>query len=92
MNTILQVPINKELKNKAALAAQKMGFSSLQEAVRVYLNKVASEEITIRLEEVVKLSPKNEKRYEKMINEIETGKVKLKSFDSVEALMEDLNK
>jgi len=93
MTTILQVPIEKDLKNKAVNVAQKMGFSSLQETVRVFLNQLANEEIRINFEpNVVKLSSKNEKRYLKMIEDIKTDKVKVKTFKTVEALMEDLHK
>lgn len=91
MSTILQVPIDKNLRDKATSKAQKMGFSSLQEAVRVFLNKVAAEEINIRFEEVVQLSPKAIKRYNKMIDEVESGKVKTESFTDVDSLMKHLN-
>lgn len=92
MNTILQVPINKDLRDKADRAAEKMGFSSLQESVRLFLNQLASNQIKVTFEpKTVKLSPRAEKRYNKMIQEIESGKVKLKTFKTVKALMEDLN-
>ncbi|MBI2196059.1 hypothetical protein HYU45_00410 [Candidatus Daviesbacteria bacterium] len=83
MNTILQVPISKQLRDQAASSAHKMGFSSLQETVRVFLRQLAEEEIKVRFEETVKLSPKAIKRYNKMIDEIEQGKVKMKSFSDV---------
>lgn len=91
MNTILQIPINKNLRDQAASKATKMGFSSLQEAVRVFLNKVAIGELNIKFEETVTLSDKNDKRYAKMIDEIETGKVKTKTFSDTKSLMEYLN-
>ncbi len=90
-NTILQVPISKDLRDQAASAALKMGFSSLQEIVRVFINKVASGNLEIKLEEQVQLSPKAIKRYNKMIDDIDSGKAKLKSFTSVKSLMKDLN-
>lgn len=91
MNTILQVPINKDLRSKAASAAEKMGFSSIQEIVRLFLSKIAAGNIEISFEETVQLSPKAIKRYDKIIDEIESGKIKLKSFSSVKSLMKDLN-
>lgn len=91
MNTILQVPISKQLRDQATSSAQKMGFSSLQETVRVFLRKLAEEEIKIQFEETVKLSPKAIRRYNKMIDEIEQGKVKTKSFSDVDSLMKHLN-
>lgn len=91
MNTILQVPINKNLRDQAAAKAAKMGFSSLQEVVRVFLNKIAVGQVNITFEETVTLSDKNDKRYAKMIEDIETGKVKTKTFSDTKSLMEYLN-
>ena len=91
MNTILQVPINKSVRNQAASRAEEMGFSSLQEAVRVFLNKMASGGMDIRFEETIQLSPKAAKRYDKIIDEIESGKVKTKTFTNVSNLMKHLN-
>lgn len=90
-NTILQVPLSKDLRDQAASAASKMGFSSLQEIVRVFINKVASGSLEIKLEEPVQLSPRAIKRYNKIIDDIDSGKTKLKSFTSVKSLMKDLN-
>lgn len=90
-NTILQVPINKDLRDQAASAASKMGFSSLQEVVRLFVNKIAAGNLEIKFEESVQLSPKAIRRYNKIIDEIDSGKAKLKSFTSVKSLMKDLN-
>lgn len=91
MNTILQIPINKNLRDQAASKAAKMGFSSLQEAVRIFLNKIATGEINVTFEETVQLSPKAIKRYNKMIDEIESGKVKTQTFTDAGSLMKHLN-
>lgn len=91
MNTILQVPIDKNLRDRAASKAAKMGFSSLQEAVRVFLSKIAAGEVNVKFEEAVQLSPRAIKRYNKMIDEIESGKVKSKTFTDVDNLMKHLN-
>lgn len=91
MNTILQVPINKDLRDQAASSAAKMGFSSLQDIIRLFLNKVAAGEVNVRFEETVQLSPKAIKRYNKMIDEVESGKVKTKSFTDTDSLMAYLN-
>lgn len=90
-STILQVPINKNIRDQALTAAEKMGFSSLQEVVRLFLNRVATGEIDVTFEPVVKLSDKNDKRYSKIIDKINSGKNKVKTFTSVAALMKDLN-
>lgn len=91
MNTILQVPIKKQVRDKAASMAEKMGFSSLQEVVRVFLNKVAAGEVSIDVTKSVKLSSKAIKRYDKMTKDIESGKTKLQWFDNVDGLMKNLN-
>lgn len=91
MNTILQVPVNKNLRDRAASKAAKMGFSSLQDAVRLFLSKIAQGEISVRFEETVSLSPKAVKRYNKMIEEVESGKVKTETFTDVASLMKHLN-
>lgn len=49
MNTItLQIPLNANLRDQAQKQAQAMGFSSLQEAVRLFLNQLAEKSIKIR--------------------------------------------
>lgn len=91
MTTILQVPIDKNLRDRAASYAAKMGFSSLQEAVRLFLNKIAAGEVNVKFEETIQLSPKAIKRYNKMIDEVESGKVKTKTFTDTSSLMKYLN-
>lgn len=61
--TILQVPLDKQLKSNAEKIASDQGFSSLQEIVRVFLTQLASNRVKVTLQESVILSPKNEKRY-----------------------------
>lgn len=89
--TVLQVPIDKNTRNQAASYAEKMGFSSLQEVVRLFLNKVAAGEMNVTFEPTVQLSPKAIKRYNKIIDEVESGKVKTKSFTDVDGMMKYLN-
>lgn len=91
-STILQIPINKSLRDQAASKAEKMGFSSLQEVIRLFLNKMAVGEINVTFEPVVTLSSKNDKRYARMIDEVKSRKVKTKTFSDVGSLMEYLNK
>lgn len=90
--TILQVPIDKTLKDEAAQAAKAMGFSSLQESIRVFLSRLAKRKLEISYESVDEyLSPKAAKRYEKMVRDVKSGKVKTKSFASVDEMMDYLN-
>jgi len=91
--TILQVPIKKTLRDKAAKAATSAGFSSLQEAVRVFLAQLSNTKLKISFENPpVKLSKKAARRYDRMSREIETGKVKPFVAHSVEELMDYLTR
>jgi len=78
MNTqrvIMQVPLQKSLKVSSEAVARDMGFSSLQEAIRVFLQKLSNKEFTFTFRESVeRLSPKTERRYMKMLKEIKEGK------------------
>ena len=78
MNTILQIPIDKNIRNQAISRIEKMGFSSLQEIVRVFVSKIAAGEVNVRFEDTVQLSPKAVKRYNKIIDQIELGKAERK--------------
>ncbi|HCM82117.1 MAG: hypothetical protein UV63_C0033G0006 [Microgenomates group bacterium GW2011_GWC1_43_11] len=89
---IMQVPLPKTLKISSEVVARDMGFSSLQEAIRVFLRKLSARELTFTLREPVeRLSPRAEKRYLKMLKEIKEGKVKTKSFVNVDEMMSYLN-
>ncbi len=74
---ILQVPMSKTLKEQASAVSADMGFSSLQETIRVILNKLAKKEITFSIEEteeIINLSPRAKKRYEKAVEDIKKGR------------------
>ena len=89
-STTLQVPINKSMRDQAASKAEKMGFSSLQEVVRLFLSKMATGEIDVAFEPKVTLSSKNDKRYAQMIKDVKTGRVKTKTFSDTSSLIEYL--
>ncbi|OGH05238.1 MAG: hypothetical protein A2W22_01295 [Candidatus Levybacteria bacterium RBG_16_35_11] len=72
--TVLQIPINQDLKISAEKEAISQGFSSLQELVRVFLSKIATRKIEVTLQESTMLSGKNEKRYLDMTKDFESGK------------------
>ena len=72
--TVLQIPINQDLKISAEQEALSQGFSSLQELVRVFLSKIAARKIEITLQESTLLSEKNEKRNLGMIKDFELSK------------------
>lgn len=74
---IVQVPMPKELKKKAEAVSSDLGFSSIQEAIRVLLTKLAKKEFSLKVEEVeeiVRLSPAAIKRYNKAIDDIKAGR------------------
>ena len=72
--TIIQIPVSKNLKSMAEEVASDYGFSSLQEIIRVFMAKLAARKIDVSFQEAVSLSPKTEKRYLKMVKEVEMGK------------------
>lgn len=77
MDTVtLQVPMNKSLRDSAAMVAADYGFSSLQEVIRVMLNKLAKRQLTVNIEQfpTIKLSAKNEKRYLKIVDDFKAGR------------------
>lgn len=71
----LQIPVSKELKIAAQKSALEMGFSSLQEALRLFLHDLAEKTIEVVFApKPIKLSEKAEKRYSRMIKNLKTGK------------------
>lgn len=89
--TVLQIPLSKELKLSAEKAALEAGFSSLQEVLRVFMNKFASKKIDLTFEEnIVHLSKKNERRYMKMTEDFKKGR-NIYTASSVEDLMKQLH-
>ncbi len=64
--TVLQIPVSKSLRIKAENAALDYGFSSLQEVIRVFMAKLAKRTIEISFQEAIRLSPKAEKRYQRI--------------------------
>lgn len=83
--------MQKSLRDQAAKAAKDHGFSSLQEAIRVLLHKFSRREITIDVaSRDERLSPKAERRYAKIIEEIKKGK-NITKTQSLEELFTYLN-
>lgn len=90
--TILQVPIDQTLRNQATAAAVDLGFSSLQETIRVFLKGLATKNLSVSFApKSIKLSKRAAARYDKMVNDVLSGKVKTRSFTSVDKLMQHLN-
>ncbi len=92
MSTVkLQVPLDKDIRDKWEDYAHRNGFDSLQAYIR-FLAKADVDGRRINLEESVRLSPEAEARYAKEISEHEKlrRQGKLKSYDNVDDFMQDL--
>ena len=79
--TIIQVPIEKNLRDQALHASSEMGFSSLQESIRLFLSQLAKRKVDIRF--TTKLSARSTQKYNQVIDEIEKEKgiTKTKNVD-----------
>lgn len=81
-----------DLRKSATSAAESLGFSSLQETVRLFLKQLAKKQLSFSFStRPTTLSLKAIKRYDKMTDEINTGKVKAFTTKSVDKLMEHLS-
>ena len=89
---IVQVPMNRNLKEKAEIVASDLGFSSIQEAIRVLLTKLSKKEFSLKVEEVEEvkyLSPAAERRFKKAVEDIKAGRniTKTKNVDELLELL-----
>lgn len=74
---VVQVPMPKELKEKAEIVSADLGFSSIQEIVRVLLTKLSKRELSLKVEEVEEithLSAAAERRFKKAVEDIKAGR------------------
>ncbi len=83
---IVQVPMSKELKNKAEAVSSDLGFSSVQEIIRVLLTKFSKREFNFKVEEVEEiadLSPRAERKFKKAVEDIKAERniTKTKNVD-----------
>ncbi len=88
---IVQVPMKKTLKAQAEAVARDQGFSSVQEAIRLFLTKFARREISVNVGYPDEhLSPRAERRYAKIIGAIKAGKnvTKTENLDQLFAVLE----
>lgn len=91
--TILQIPIQKSFRDQVSEVVSNMGFSSLQDYLRLILKKTLTKEIDITIgPKPIVLSTKNAKRYDKIVDNYLSGKSKAKSFDNVDEMMDYLMK
>ncbi len=89
---IVQVPMTRELKNKSEIVSADLGFSSIQEAIRVLLTKLSKREFNLKVEEaeeITDLSPAAERRFKKAVEDIKAGRniTKTKNIDELLSLL-----
>ena len=87
---IVQVPMSRDLKEKAEVVSSDLGFSSVQETIRVLLTKLSKREFSLKVEEaeeVKYLSPAAERKFKKAVEDIKAGRNVTKT-DNVEELLE----
>lgn len=88
---VVQIPMSQELKEKAELVSADLGFSSLQEVIRVLLTKLSKKEFNLKVEEgeyPSKTLIKTMKRAEKNLKEGKHSPV----FDNAEDAIAWLHK
>lgn len=89
---VVQVPMNRDIKEKAEKVTEDLGFSSLQEVIRVLVTKLSKNELSIRVEEaeeIIHLSKAAEKKFKKALEDIKAGKnvTKTKNVDELLSLL-----
>ena len=85
---IVQVPMSRQLKERVEIVSSDLGFSSIQEAIRVLLTKLSKREFNLKVEEVEEvtyLSPAAEKKFKKAVLDIKAGRniTKTKNVDEL---------
>lgn len=74
-NTVIQIPISKQLRQQSENAATQAGFSSVQEVIRVFLQQFSQQKIVLHFDSpTIKLSSNNEKKYLKIISDLQKNK------------------
>lgn len=89
---IVQVPMNKDLKERAEVVSSDLGFSSVQEIIRVLLTKLSKKELSLRVEEAEEikyLSPRAERKFKEAVKDIKAGRnvTKTKNVDELLELL-----
>lgn len=72
--TVLQIPVPKDLRTRAEAVALDYGFSSLQEVIRVFMNRLANRSMEVSFQPMVNLSSASITRLEKIDGDIENNK------------------
>jgi len=92
-NTIVQVPISKSFRDEMVEKANSLGFSSLQDLIRFTLTQIKNNLIVPSMVSAptVQLSPKAVARYDKMVDDIESGKEKTLCFENTQDMIKYLD-
>jgi len=93
-NTIIQIPVTKSFRNEMVDIANDLGFSSLQELIRFTLTQIKKKLIVPTMAPnypTIKLSAKNAVRYDKMIDDIKSGRERTISFDNTQDMIKYLD-
>ena len=75
--TVVQIPVTTDLRDRAYQMAINQGFSSLQEAMRLVMHRIAKGSLRFDVysePESIKLSEKAVKRYDEMDHDLKAGK------------------
>ena len=88
--TVLQIPIAPLLRQQAEAASLDLGFSSLQDAVRLLLHKLARRELAVAVheEKPVSLSKKAAARYDRMYQDFKNNRNVYRAKDADDLLMQ----
>ena len=90
---ILQVPMARSFRDEIADFVEKTGLSSIQDYVRLLFKKSLSGELGVHIgPKPIVLSTRNAKRYDKMVDDVLSGKVKVKKYTNVDDMLYDLRK
>lgn len=97
MNTVLHIPLNKDLKCKAESLAKEKGYSSLQEVLRVFIVQFTNKEVApvfINTDKIVKLTSDQEVFLIKREEEIQRARLNKKTYliNNVDEMMSILEK
>ena len=90
-NTVIQIPVSKQLRQQSENAAIKAGFSSVQEVLRLFLHQFSQQKIVVNFgTPSVQLSSKNEVKYLKIISDLKKNK-NITTTTSVDEFFDKIN-
>ncbi len=87
--TTIHLPLNKKLKKTAEKQASELGYSSLQEVLRVFLTSFSQGNILPTFTNTIQLTPQQENALTKRLNATKksTNKITTKNLDQMFQLL-----